>query len=284
MRTRAILTFLLCATLPQLAAGSGHGPVFGGATPTLGKGGWQLDQAWMGRLGRGALDDEQMLRTMISLGITEDVQISGSLPITLDSAIYMPRGRVMAMMASTQDLEVIAAYRFQRHAAGPGARLESTVFAGATAPLQQYRPDGMRASPSLHVSAASGYASRKHYFWVGGGYQWYSERQGDQMGDSVFYSVVYGYRPPWLQTDYPKPDLRFFVEAVGEHTAQGLHHGFTMVASGGDALLVGPTALLLYKAYGLEGGMLFPVYQRTNFQPLEKFRFGVNFSYFFWRK
>ena len=41
--------------------------------------------------------------------------------------------------------------------------------------------------------------------------------------------------------------------------------------------------LLLYKAYGLEGGVLFPVSQRTNgMQPEERFRFGVNFTYFFW--
>jgi hypothetical protein len=104
------------------------------------------------------------------------------------------------------------------------------------------------------------------------------------MGDSVFYSVVYGYRPPALQLDYPKPDLRFFVEAIGEHTERGTHHGLTMLVSGGDSLVIGPTALLLYKAYAVQGGVLFPVYQQTNFQPKEHLRFAVNFSYFFWRK
>jgi hypothetical protein len=263
---------------------SGHGPVFGGATPTLGKGGWQLDQAWMGKLGHGRGDDEQMLRTMISVGITEDVQISASLPITLNSSVWMPRGRVMAMMSSNQDLEAIVGWRFQRNALSAGSRIESTAFVGVTAPLQQYRPDGMRATPSVHASVASGYASRAHYFWAGAGYQTYTERDGDHMGDAVFYSIVYGYRPPFLRLDYPKPDLRFFVEAVGEHTARGQHHGFEVVLSGGDSLMVGPTALLLYKQYSLSGGMLFPLYQQTNLQPEEKFRFGVNFSYFFWRK
>jgi len=284
MRTAAVLTALLMMTvIPGTAIASGHGPVFGGATPTLGKGGWQIDQAWMGRIGDGRSDDDQMLRTMISFGITEDLQVSGSLPITLESGIYMPRGRIMSMMASTQDLEGIVSWRFHRHPAGPGARIESTVFAGFTAPLQKYRSDGMRAAPSFQVSAASGYASRTHYIWVGGGYQRFGEREGDQMGDSVFYSAVWGYRPGFLRKDYPKPDLRFFVEAVGEHTSRGLHHGFDYVSSGGDSVVVGPTLLLLYKAYGLEGGVLFPVYQRTNFQPKESFRFAVNFSYFFWR-
>jgi hypothetical protein len=284
LRVRILIACALVLATARSGTASGHGPVFGDAPPTLGKGGWQLDQAWMGRLGRGRQDDEQMLRTMLSVGITEDLQISGSLPITLDSGLYMPRGRVMAMMSSNQDVEAIVGWRFQRRAVGAGARLESTVFAGATAPLQQYRSDGMRAAPSFHVSAASGYASRTHYFWIGGGFQHYGERQGDQMGDTVFYSAVYGYRPPFLRLDYPKPDLRFFVEAVGEHTARGMHHGFEMVISGGDSILVGPTALLLYKQYGLEAGLLFPVYQQTNFQPEEKLRFGVNFTYFFWRK
>jgi len=280
----ACIVIAATATTPRFAAASGHGPVFGGAPPTLGKGGWQLDQAWMGRLGKGRSDDEQMLRTMLSLGITEDLQISASLPITLDSGIYMPRGRVMAMMSSNQDFETIMGWRFQRSAVGAGSRLESTLFVGATVPMQEFRSDGMLATPSVHASVASGFASRRHYFWVGGGYQYYTEREGDQMGDSFYYSAVYGYRPPFLRTDYPKPDLRFFVEAVGEHTARGLHHGFEMVVSGGDSILVGPSALLLYKQYGLEAGLLFPVYQQTNLQPDEKFRFGVNFTYFFWRK
>ena len=58
-----------------------------------------------------------------------------------------------------------------------------------------------------------------------------------------------------------------------------------MADSGGHVLMVGPTALLLYKAYGIEGGIMFPVQQRTNGrQPEERFRFGVNVSYFFWLK
>ncbi len=280
----ATLAGLLTMATPSVLSANGHGPLFGGATPTLGKGGWQLDQAWMGRIGRESNDDEQMLRTMIGFGITEDFQISGSLPISIDSSFFMPRGRMMAMMSSSQDIEALVGWRFQRRDMGPGARLESTLYAGGTAPLEDYRPDGMKATPSVYVSAASGYASRVHYIWVSGGYQRYSEREGDRVGDSVTYSAVYGFRPSFLQVDYPKPDLRFFVEAVGEHSERGQHHGFEMVTSGGQSLLVGPTALLLYKAYGIEGGVLFPVYQRTNGQPEEKLRFAVNFTYFFWRK
>jgi hypothetical protein len=283
MRIGAIAAWILVVALtPGSAAANGHGPVFGGATPTLGKHGWQFDQAWISRIGEGPFTDEHMLRSMISFGVTEDLQISGSLPITLESGLFMPRGRATAMMTSAREFEAMAAWRFQRRDAGAGARLESTVFAGGSLPLETYRPDGMRAAPSMHAAAATGYASRTHYFWLGGGYQHHTEREGSRMGDVVYYSVVYGYRPPALQLDYPKPDLRFFVEAVGERTARGKHHGFELLSSGGTAIFIGPTALLLYKAYGLEGGILFPAYQRTNGQPPEQFRFAVNLSYFFW--
>ncbi len=97
------------------------------------------------------------------------------------------------------------------------------------------------------------------------------------------YSLVYGYRPAAWRLEYPKPDLRVFVEAVGDRTSPAMHDGRSMPGSGGHVVLVGPTLLLLYKAYGLGGGVMFPVYQRTNgMQSGERLRFGVNFSYFFW--
>jgi hypothetical protein len=273
---------LLLIGLPRLAMASGHGPVFGAATPTLGRHGWQLDQAWFGRLGQGSQTEEQTLRTMISFGLTEDLQISGSVPVSLVSSYFMPRGRLMAMMSSANEVEAIVSWRFHRLASGAGSRFESTLTAGAATPLDDYTPDGMQTAPSVHVGGATGWVSRAQYVWLGAGYQHHGQRGLDQMGDVAFVSAVYGYRPPALRLDYPKPDLRFFVEAIGEHTEAALHHGLEMLTSGGTAVFVGPTALLLYKAYGLEGGMLFPVYQRTTFAPKERFRFGVNVSYFFW--
>jgi hypothetical protein len=283
------LPILACAIAivlgPSVASASGHGPLFGGATPTLGKGGWQLDQAWMGRLGDIPEADEQMLRTMISFGVTEDVQLSASLPIPLETSLYMPLGRMMSLMSTDTEFETTASWRFQRAATATGRR-ESTLMAGVTIPLQKFGPDGMLTAPAVNIAAATGYASRAHYFWVSGGYLHRgTSSEGDKRGNVAYYSVVYGYRPPALRLDYPKPDLRFFVEAVGERTGMAHHAGnVQLLFTGGHALFVGPTALLLYKAYALQGGMMFPAYQRSNGQPEERFRFGVNVSYFFWLK
>ena len=48
---------------------------------------------------------------------------------------------------------------------------------------------------------------------------------------------------------------------------------------------VGPTALLLHKAIGVEGGVLFPAYQRIDTShSAERFRIAINLAYFFWLK
>lgn len=285
MRRHIAVTLVMVAGLiPSGIHASGHGPVFGGATPTLGKGGWSFDQVWMGRTGDGSGTNDQLLRTMISFGVTKDFQLSASLPIALTSSSHMPMGRMMAMMSANREVEAFAGWRFHSRPVGEGGRFESTAYFGGTLPLESERA-GVRTAPSVYTSVASGYASRVHYFWVGGGYQKHSADSGDQLGSVKSYSVVYGYRPRFLRFDYPKPDLRFFVESVGEVTATATHNRQRMGDTGGHVVMIGPTALLLYKAYGIEGGMLFPAYQRTNgSQPRERFRFGVNVSYFFWLK
>jgi hypothetical protein len=280
-KTSLLLGFVFAVTVQGRLAASGHGPVFGGATPTLGKGGWSFDQAWMGRRDRTG-DDDQMLRSMIGYGITEDLQVTASLPIELTSSGRMPMGRMTAMMSGNREAEALVGWRFHRKEVGEGARVESTAYVGGTVPLESRRA-GIRTAPSAYVSAATGYASRAHYFWIGASYQRPIEDAGDRLGDVKSYSVVYGYRPRALRLDYPKPDLRFFVETVGEITGRARHGRMMMADTGGHVVLTGPTTLLLYKEYGISGGALFPVHQRTNgAQPRERFRFGVNFSYFFW--
>ena len=283
MRTIFVGTTLLAGVLvlPSASYASGHGPVFGAATPTLGKHGWSFDQAWMGRRDREG-DDDQMLRSMVGFGLTEDLQISASLPIELGEHHRWPAGRMMATMSGNKDVEMLVGWRFHRQPVGQRARFESTAYFGGTVPLEARRA-GIQTAPSLSGSVATGYASREHYFWIGGSYYRPLADSGDQLGEVKSFSVVYGYRPEPLRLEYPKPDLRFFVETIGEVTGRSEHNRSTVESSGGRVLLTGPTALLLYKQYGLSGGVLFPVYQRVNgAQVKERLRFAVNFSYFFW--
>ena len=127
-------------------------------------------------------------------------------------------GRMMAMMSSNREVEALVGWRFHRQAVGEGARFESTAYIGGHGAARSRAAPAFARRRPLYTSVATGYASRAHYFWVGGGYQRPGDDAGDRLGDVKSYSVVYGYRPRALRLDYPKPDLRFFVEAVGEVT------------------------------------------------------------------
>lgn len=263
------------------ARAAGHGPVFGATTPTLGRGGWSLDQAWTARCGEDG-DRQQMLRTMLSFGITENLQVSGSVPLAMGEGL-LAEARMMSLMSSDSDFEGLLGYRFQRRPVGIGGRQESTVYVGGTAPMDARR-GGVAAGPSIEVGIATGYASRAHYVWVGGGVQQFAERAGDRLGRSTLATVVYGYRPPALRTEAGKPDLRFFVEATAENRASDQVGGVTL-GDGARTVFVGPTALLLHKAIGIEGGILWPAYQRIDgSREAERFRVAINFAYFFWLK
>ena len=278
----AIRCLVLVALLHGRVHASGHGPVFGAATPTLGKGGWQFDQAWMGQAVKSPEKGGQILRSMIGFGITEKLQLSMSLPVPLVRSQMLPAGRMMSMMSYNRDIEMLAGWRFQTRPVGQGARLESTVYVGGTVPLTSDTA-GIRTAPAGSIAVTGGYASRSHYFWAGASYQHTVPRAAAQLGAVKSWSLVYGYRPRVWRLDYPKPDLRLFVEAVGDSTARTRHGDGPMMNTGGRVMLVGPTALLLYKAYGLSGGILFPFHQRLHgTQARERFRFGVNATYFFW--
>ena len=270
---RPLVVAMVIAT-PTSAVASGHGPIFGAATPTLGRGAWSLDQAWTMRLGEDATR-EQMFKTMVTFGITEILQVSASVPLVMTDST-LPPARMMNAMSNGREIEGLLGYRFQRKPVGIGGRRESTVYVGGTVPTESAR------GGSLVVNAATGYAGRAHYVWVGGGIQHYFERGSTQPGMSRTVTAVYGYRPPALRLEAGRPDLRFFVEASfedrGSISAEGVR-----VRPGLRTVFVGPTSLLVYKAIALSGGVQWAAYQRHGAGVKESARVAVNFSYFWFR-
>jgi hypothetical protein len=58
--------------------------------------------------------------------------------------------------------------------------------------------------------------------------------------------------------------------------------GSVMPGTGGHQVFVGPTTLGIYKNYAIEGGVQWPVYRNVGpMMQQERFRFALNFSYFF---
>lgn len=258
-------------------AQGGHGPAFGLATPTLPQGGWNLNATLMSV---SAGERTMMSRQSIWYGLTEHVQLNASVPLALRSTANPPTTRGGTMMGGLSAMELSTYWRFHRQYLGVGKRFESTFLAGGLYPTRDYVRD-RRSGPGVHLAGVTGYASRSIYAWAGAGYQHYTPRDGDRPGDLRYGSLVVGWRPAYFRHDYPRPDWRLFVEALGESLSPALRSGQEAAGAGGEKLFVGPTTLGLYGAWGLSGGVLFPVYQSVPETRREDLRLMFNFTYWF---
>ena len=91
------------AFAPSLLA-SGHGPVFGLATPTNPKGGWSFDSNFMGRTGSGS---GFMFRPALGYGLTENFKVSISAPVVFGAEPFSP-SRLSAFTSMSADFEGVA--------------------------------------------------------------------------------------------------------------------------------------------------------------------------------
>lgn len=280
---RAILAVVILSS--GAARATGHGPVFGLATPTLPKGGVSLDVGAMLQQGGPAGDLHgyaAMLRPMLGYGLTEDLEISLSAPLPILSSPGQRPGRMMGMMPATPDAEALLAWRFARDDTGVGSRVESTALLGLDYPTDARRA-GIQTAPGFVAGVVTGYVSRSVYAWAGALYRRYmTPLGGDHPGDLLFYSAVIGYRPEAFRQELPHADWRFFIEAVGEVTGHDRLAGAAVPNTGGHQLFIGPTVLGLFGAWGISGGPQLPLYSRLDgTQPEDHLRLVTNFTYWF---
>ena len=268
-------TAMLTVTLLHAAD---HGPVFGLATPTNPKGGWSFDLAVNGRSGAAS-----NLEALLSYGVTQNLKLSVSGPIVFQPDPY-PRSSVTTNTPVSGDFSGLAWWRFQKKDFA-GKRVESTAVAGLLAPGPQaetgvYRD--LQSGLGSLVGGVTGVASRSQYVWVGATYQHYAESNGDRRPDLLTYTAVYGYRPLSWRTDYPRWDWRIFGEMTGERAGHIQRLGAELTGSQAQQIFFGPSVLGVYRAIGIEAGMQFPLYRDVGpLFPQERYRFTVNFAYFF---
>jgi hypothetical protein len=261
---------LLCNEGPLIA--SGHGPVFGLATPTNPKGGFSFDTNFMGRAGNGS---GTMLRASLGYGLTENLKISVSAPAIFKAEPFAT-SRLSAFTPMGGDFEGLAIWRFHRQDTGVGSRFESAAIGGLLVPGPQ-DSGGIGAL----IGGVTGIASRSHYAWGGVTYQRYSGKDGGRRPDLLFYSVAYAYRPRSWRTDSGW-DWRIFGEMTGERSGKIERAGLTLPGSDSHQVFLGPTTLGVYKNYAVSAGLQFPIYRDArSFYPRERVRFAVNFAYFF---
>jgi len=76
--------------------------------------------------------------------------------------------------------------------------------------------------------------------------------------------------------------IGIFGEMTGERSGRILRVGEDLPGSQGQQIFFGPSLLGVYRAIGIEAGMQFPLYRDVGpLFPRERYRFSVNFAYFF---
>lgn len=271
---RAVLFIVLA--LPPSATASGHGPVFGLATPTNSQGEWSFDEGIFGR--NTNLGSQASVRELLAYGFTPHLTLSFTLPAVLGNT-QLPPTRIQP----GDDFESTVAWRFQHRATKVGTRFESTAFAGIAVPGPQSGFKGLARTtnvPGTMVGVVSGMASRSNYLWLGSTYTRFYEHNGNKRPDVLDYSLVYGYRPPKWRRPPDKWDWRLFGELVGEHSDRFLQSNIAVPDTQAHQVFLGPTALGIFRNYTVSFGAQLPVYRNVGSAfPKEHVRFAVNFSY-----
>jgi hypothetical protein len=274
MKSIGILILLLVCSV--LASASGHGPVFGLATPTNSQGEWSYD---VGAFGRSSGSGSQVsVRGLVGYGFTPHLTLSFTLPAVIGSATLPP-----TRIQPGDDFESTLAWRFHHNTTRVGTRFESTAFAGLVVPGPQSTFPGVvhtTNAPGTMIGGVTGMASRSHYLWLGSTFTKFYEHNGDRRPDVLDYSLIYGYRPPKWRKEADKWDWRLFAELVGERSNRFLQAGLTVPGTNAHQLFLGPSVLGIYKNYTVSFGAQFPVHQDIGalFQK-ERVRYAVNFSY-----
>ena len=269
-------TLLALCLLPLHAMASGHGPVFGLATPTNSQGEWSFDQGIFGR--SSGVGSQASIRGLVGYGFTPHLTLSFTLPVVVGDT-RLPPTRIQP----GDDFDATLAWRFQHRATRIGTRIESTAFAGVVVPGPQSAFHDVAKTtnaPGVMIGAVTGRASLSHYVWLGATFTKFAEHSGYKRPDVFDYSLVYGYRPVRWRRSPDKWDWRLFGELVGERSGRFRQANATVENTQAHQVVIGPSVLGIYRNYTLSFGAQFPIYQDLgNVWPKEHVRFAFNFSY-----
>lgn len=276
-RSRAV-AFAATLAMGQLLNAADHGPVFGLATPTNPQGGWSFDLGVNGRSGTAS-----NLEAELSYGLTQNIKLAVSGPVVFQADPY-PRSSVTANTPISGDFSGLTWWRFQKKDFA-GKRIESTAVGGLLVPGPQQETGvykDLHSGVGYMVGGVTGIASRSQYVWAGASYQSYTQSEGDRRPDLLTYTAVYGYRPLSWRTDYPRWDWRVFGEFTGERSGSLQRQNLEVPGTQARQMFLGPSLLGVYRAIGIEAGIQFPIYRDVGpLYPKERYRFAVNFAYFF---
>ena len=208
------VVLLVVLGLRSFAIASGHGPVFGLATPTNSQGEWSFDEGIFGR--NSSLGSQASIRTLMAYGFTPHLTLSFTLPAVVGDT-PLPPTESSRVQISTPQSHGDSSTEPQRSV----HVLKARPSLGLAVPGPQSGFKGVAHTtnvPGTMFGVVSGMASRSHYVWLGSTFTKFYEHNGDRRPDVLDYSLVYGYRPQKWRRPPDKWDWRLFGELVGERS------------------------------------------------------------------
>ncbi|RMD62064.1 MAG: hypothetical protein D6826_08330 [Alphaproteobacteria bacterium] len=274
------LVALAAGVAPILAAAPtrAHGPLFSPAPETIFKGGTELTLGLHTEKATGASEHETAYEASVEAeyGLTADWEIGIEVPYArrdLDDG----GGTAVGL----GDLTLETKYQFWGRDL-PGAQYKAAALLKLKLPSGEDARTPRLGSGSTDVIAglATGYESRRWYWFASAVYRANTEGGGLEKGDRQFLNLVGGIRP--VLTAYDEPDTVLMLELNWERSARDDLDGVALANTGGWELFVSPVIWWTYRQFAVRGGVQIPVAENLNgIQPSSDYRARVEFVYHF---
>ncbi len=254
-----------------------HGPLFSPGPETIWKGGTELTLGFHAEKATGAGDEAKQYEVFLEAeyGVSANWQIGIEVP-------YAWRERTGLDANGPGDIVLRTKYQFWKRDL-PGAQYKAAAFLDIKLPTGDdgSRPRLGSGSTDVIAGLATGYESRRWYWFASGVYRANAEGAGGlEQGDRQFLNVVGGVRP-WL-SEYKEPDTVIMLELNWERSGRDALNGVGLADSGGWELFISPVIWWTYRQVAIKGGAQFLVAEDLDGrQPTSDYRILLESVYHF---
>ena len=272
----AVLLVGLLAVAAAMPARA-HGPLFSPAPETIFKGGTEVTLGFHTAKTTGGGDREKEYEVFVGAeyGLTADWEIGIEVPYAWKKSNGLDANGVGDIVLDTK-------YQFWRRDL-PGAQYKAAVFFKTKLPTGDDGGQPRIGSGSTDVigGLATGYESRRWYWFVSGVYRVNTEGAGGlEKGDRQSLNVVGGVRP--VLTEYDEPDTVVMLEVNWERAGRDDLNGAGLADTGGWELFLSPVVWWTYRQVAIRGGVQFPIAEGLNGnQATSDYRARIEFIYHF---
>lgn len=250
-----------------------HGPLFSPAPETIWQGGTEVTLGYH-RVEAGA-EREQEGFLEVEYGLTARWEIGIALP-------YVSQNEDGIKADGIGDFTFTTKYQFWRLDL-PGAQYKAAGFVSVKAPTADSDAGPRLGSGSTDFigGLATGYESRRWYWFASGGYRLNTEGDGGlEQGDRQFLNVVGGIRP--ILSEYNEPDTVLMLELNWERADRDSLNGQLLADTGGWTLFASPVLWWTYRQAAVKAGVQIPLTDDLNgAQPGADYRAKLELVYHF---